>query len=164
MGQHIRPGQVVRQQSGWRAAGPAHQHRALGTIVYITWGKCREVNAWLQEHPDYIPKDWASHEKHCAGRSAWCSAEVERQEWACQPGGRGVAGHSLCPVWRHVERRMRQWTQKRCVSVKVSMCLCVCPTESLPPLPAIRVVACFSRFVNGVLCNIRRDYVNILGY
>jgi hypothetical protein len=113
---------------------------------------------------DYIPKGWASHERHGAGRSAWRSAEVERQEWACQPGGRGAAGHSFCPVSRHVERRMRQWTQTRCVNVYVSMCLCVCPTESLPPLPAIRVVACFSRFVNGVLCNIRRDYANILGY
>lgn len=32
------------------------------TQVFTNWDKRREVNAWLEEHPDYIPKGWASHD------------------------------------------------------------------------------------------------------
>jgi hypothetical protein len=32
------------------------------TQVFTNWDKRREVNAWLEENPDYIPKGWASHD------------------------------------------------------------------------------------------------------
>jgi hypothetical protein len=53
---------LASRRAGAQPRDPLNNTVLSTTQVFINWDKRREVNAWLQENPKYIPKSWASHE------------------------------------------------------------------------------------------------------
>ena len=53
---------LASRRAGAQPRDPLNNTVLSTTQVFINWDKRREVNAWLQENPQYIPKGWASHE------------------------------------------------------------------------------------------------------
>ena len=53
---------LASRRAGAQPRDPLSNTVLSTTQVFINWDKRREVNAWLQENPQYIPKGWASHE------------------------------------------------------------------------------------------------------
>ncbi len=53
---------LASRRAGAQPRDPLNNTVLSTTQVSMNWDKHREVNAWLQENPKYIPKSWASHE------------------------------------------------------------------------------------------------------
>ena len=88
---------LASRRAGAQPRDPLNNTVLSTTQVFINWDKRREVNAWLQENPQYIPKGWASHEDmvpaeaHGGGRTL---------------GGGAGRGNQADPHHRHVHLQL----------------------------------------------------------